>query len=124
MDENWTLKIDPDSRDIILDDAGVLETVSGDETTAQAVRLTLEVYKGEFPFDPTHGTEYKRIMGRKRRDLEDDEVPEVIRDAVFQEPQVAEVSSVEYELEGRALGISVTGRLQSGRTITTEVSTE
>ena len=124
MDENWTLKIDPDSRDIILDDAGVLETVSGDETTAQAVRLTLEVYKGEFPFDPTHGTEYKRRMGRKRRDLEDDEVPEVIRDAVFQEPQVAEVSSVEYELEGRALGISVTGRLQSGRTITTEVSTE
>lgn len=124
MDENWTLKIDPESRDIILDDARVLETVSGDETTAQAVRLTLEVYKGEFPFDPTHGTEYKRIMGRKRRDLEDDEVPEVIRDAVFQEPQVAEVSSVEYELEGRALGISVTGRLQSGRTITTEVSTE
>lgn len=124
MDENWTLKIDPDSRDIILDDAGVLETVSGDETTAQAVRLTLEVYKGEFPFDPAHGTEYKRIMGRKRRDLEEDEVPEVIRAAVFQEPQVAEVSSVEYELEGRGLEISVTGRLQSGRTITTEVSAE
>lgn len=124
MDENWTLKIDPDSRDIILDDAGVLETVSGDETTAQAVRLTLEVYKGEFPFDPTHGTEHKRIMGRKRRDLEEDEVPEVIRAAVFQEPQVAEVSSVEYELEGRGLEISVTGRLQSGRTITTEVSAE
>lgn len=124
MDENWTLKIDPESRDIILDDAGVLETVSGDETTAQAVRLTLEVYKGEFLFDPTHGTEYKRIMGRKRRDLEEDEVPEVIRAAVFQEPQVAEVSSVEYELEGRGLEISVTGRLQSGRTITTEVSAE
>ena len=63
-------------------------------------------------------------MGRKRRDLEEDEVPEVIRAAVFQEPQVAEVSSVEYELEGRGLEISVTGRLQSGRTITTEVSAE
>ena len=49
MQDNWTLKIDPESRDLILDDAGALETISGDETTAQAVRLTLEVYRGEFP---------------------------------------------------------------------------
>ena len=54
MQDNWTLKIDPESRDLILDDAGALETISGDETTAQAVRLTLEVYRGEVPFDPTH----------------------------------------------------------------------
>lgn len=123
MQDNWTLKIDPESRDLILDDAGALETISGDETTAQAVRLTLEVYRGEFPFDPTHGTEYERIMGKKRSELEDDEIPEVIRDAVFQEPQVAEVSAVDYELVGRGLEVSVTGRLQSGDTITTEVST-
>ena len=45
MQDNWTLKIDPESRDLILDDAGALETISGDETTAQAVRLTLEVYR-------------------------------------------------------------------------------
>ena len=70
MQDNWTLKIDPESRDLILDDAGALETISGDETTAQAVRLTLEVYRGEFPFDPTHGTEYERIMGKKRSELE------------------------------------------------------
>ena len=103
--------------------AYVGSTISGDETTAQAVRLTLEVYRGEFPFDPTHGTEYERIMGKKRSELEDDEIPEVIRDAVFQEPQVAEVSAVDYELVGRGLEVSVTGRLQSGNTITTEVST-
>ena len=103
--------------------AGALETISVDENTAQAVRLTLEVYRGEFPFDPTHGTEYERIMGKKRSELEDDEIPEVIRDAVFQEPQVAEVSAVDYELVGRGLEVSVTGRLQSGNTITTEVST-
>ena len=41
MQDNWTLKIDPESRDLILDDAGAPETISGDETTAQAVRLTL-----------------------------------------------------------------------------------
>ncbi len=49
MQDNWTLKIDPESRDLILDDAGALETISGDETTAQAVRLTLEVYRGSSP---------------------------------------------------------------------------
>ena len=42
-------------------------------------------------------------MGKKRSELEDDEIPEVIRDAVFQEPQVAEVSAVDYELVGRGL---------------------
>lgn len=52
MQDNWTLKIDPESRDLILDDAGALETISGDETTAQAVRLTLEVYRGSSPLTP------------------------------------------------------------------------
>lgn len=122
MQDNWTLKIDPESRDLILDGAGVLETISGDDTTAQAVRLTLEVYRGEFAFDPTHGTAYERIMGKKRHELEDDEIPEVIRDAVFQEPQVIEVNAVDYELMGRGLEIAVTGRLQSGSTIKTEVN--
>lgn len=123
MQDNWTLKIDPESRDLILDDAGMLETISGDDTTAQAVRLTLEVYRGEFTFDPTHGPAYERIMGKKRHELEDDEIPEVIRDAVFQEPQVVEINAIDYELVGRGLEIAVTGRLQSGNTIKTEVNT-
>ena len=123
MQDNWTLKIDPESRDLILDDAGMLETISGDDTTAQAVRLTLEVYRVEFTFDPTHGTAYERIMGKKRHELEDDEIPEVIRDAVFQEPQVVEINAIDYELVGRGLEIAVTGRLQSGNTIKTEVNT-
>ena len=123
MQDNWTLKIDPESRDLILDDAGMLETISGDDTTAQAVRLTLEVYRGDFTFDPTHGTAYERIMGKKRHELEDDEIPEVIRDAVFQEPQVVEINAIDYELVGRGLEIAVTGRLQSGNTIKTEVNT-
>lgn len=122
MDTNYTLKIDPESRDLLLDDQGMMETLTGDETSAQAVRLTLEAWKGEFPFDPTHGTEYERIMGRKARDLSDDEIPEVIRDAVLQEPNVSEVDTVEYTIENRSLDVSVTGSLTSGSTIQTEVS--
>ena len=124
MENNYTLKIDPNTRDIAFDDEGILEVVSSDATTAQAVRLTLDVWKGEFPFDPSHGTDYERIMGKKRRELEEDEVSEVIREAIFQEPDVAEVDSVDFATEGRGLNISFTGRLSSGNIITTEVSAQ
>ena len=53
----FTLRIDPTTRDITFDDAGIMQTVAGDEATAQNVRLTLDVWRGEFPFDPTHGTD-------------------------------------------------------------------
>lgn len=121
--ENYTMKIDPNTRDLVVDEAGMLELVDGDATSAQAVRLTLEAWKGEFPFDPTHGTEYDRIAGKKARELSEDEVPEVIRDAVLQEMTVSEVDTVEYDLSGRSLNVSVTGTLTTGGVIKTEVST-
>lgn len=121
--ENYTMKIDPNTRDLVVDESGMLELVDGDATSAQAVRLTLEAWKGEFPFDPTHGTEYDRIAGKKARELSEDEVPEVIRDAVLQETTVSEVDTVEYDLSGRSLNVSVTGTLTTGGVIKTEVST-
>ena len=121
--ENYTMKIDPNTRDLVVDEAGMLELVDGDATSAQAVRITLEAWKGEFPFDPTHGTEYDRIAGKKARELSEDEVPEVIRDAVLQETTVSEVDTVEYDLSGRSLNVSVTGTLTTGGVIKTEVST-
>lgn len=121
--DQFTLRIDPTTRDITIDDAGDFQIVAGDEATAQNVRLTLDVWRGEFPFDPTHGTDYERIMGKKPGELEDDEVPEVVRDAILQEPGVAEVENVEYKFaEGRELEIRAAGRLDNGHTITTEVT--
>lgn len=120
--DDFTLRIDPTTRDISFDGNGIMQIVAGDEATAQNVRLTLDVWRGEFPFDPTHGTDYERIMGKKPGELEDDEVPEIIRDAILQEPAVAEVESVEYIIKGRGLEVTATGRLSNGHTITTEVS--
>lgn len=122
-DEKYTLKIDPVSRDLVLDDDGVMEIVTGDSVSAQAVRLTLQAWQGEFPFVPSHGTAYERIMGKKPHELTEDEIPEVIRDAVFQEPEVEEVEEVAYTLEGRELAVSVSGRLSDGETINAEVKT-
>ena len=123
IDEKYTLKIDPVSRDLVLDDDGVMEIVTGDAVSAQAVRLTLQAWRGEFPFVPSHGTAYERIMGKKPHELTEDEIPEVIRDAVFQEPEVEEVEEVAYTLEGRELAVSVSGRLSDGETINAEVKT-
>ena len=51
---------------------------------------------------PSHGTAYERIMGKKPYELTEDEIPEVIRDAVFQEPEVEEVQEVSYTMERRS----------------------
>ena len=64
MNDDFTLRIDPQTRDIVFDEDGMLETISGDEATAQAVRQTLLVYKGEFPLVPSHGTDYEKSWGK------------------------------------------------------------
>ena len=41
-DEKYTLKIDPVTRDLVLDEDGIMEVVTGDDVPAQNVRLTLQ----------------------------------------------------------------------------------
>ena len=91
---NMTLKIDPDSMDLVMDDGGDFALIYGDETTAQAVRLTLQAWEGDFPLDESHGTEWGQILGRKPSDLGDDEAAEVIRKAIFQEDDVQQAQQL------------------------------
>lgn len=114
------MKIDEESRDLVFDSEGILETIQGDDTTVQAVRLTLEVYKEEFPLDVTHGTDYDRIMGQPISRLPKDEVQEVLREAVFQEPQVSQIDQLELSETERTLKVAFVGMLQSGKVIKTE----
>ena len=122
MEDNYTLRIDPESRDITFDTDGMMETVAGDDTTAQAVRLTLQTWLGEFALVPSHGTNYEAIMGKKPKDLTEDEIPEVVRAAIFQEPEVEEVEEVTYTQAGRSLDILFVGRLSNGNIISSEVT--
>lgn len=120
---NMTLKIDPDSMDLVMDDGGNFALIYGDETTAQAVRLTLQAWEGDFPLDESHGTEWGQILGRKPSDLGDDEAAEVIRKAIFQEDDVQQVDTLSIEQSGaRGLDVTFSGTLFSSRTISTEVS--
>lgn len=122
MEDNYTLRIDPESRDITFDTDGMMETVAWDDTTAQAVRLTLQTWLGEFALVPSHGTNYEAIMGKKPKDLTEDEIPEVVRAAIFQEPEVEEVEEVTYTQAGRSLDIFFVGRLSNGNIISSEVT--
>lgn len=122
-DDNMTLRIDPESRDLVLDEDGIMERVYGDDTTSQSVRLTLQTWKGEFFLDTTHGTEYDRILGKKPHELPQDEVGEVLRESIFQEGDVAQVDDVEAEIGGKAVGAAFNAKLSSGKIISMEVTT-
>ena len=123
MDDNMTLLIDKESRDLVIDDDGLMECVYGDETTAQSVRLTLQAWKDEFFLDTTHGTEYDRILGKKPYELEDDEAGEVLREAIFQEPEVSQVDSLKSEAGNKAVKAEFEATLLSGGKISMEVTT-
>ena len=117
---NMTLCIDPETLDLSLDPDGGFMLIDGEDTTVQCVRNTLSVYKGEWFLDGNHGTDYERIMGKPP---DERLTREVIREAVFQEPDIAYVDelAVETDAASRRLAVSFTGRLKSGNPITMEV---
>ena len=122
MERNMTLLIDAETRDIVFDENGELAMIFGGETTAQCARLTLQAYKKESPFDLTHGTDYARIMGAKPNEISDDEIQEIIREAVYQENDISQANNIEVtHNDNRGLNIVFDGALANGNIINMEV---
>lgn len=122
--ENKTLNIDPETRDLTFDAEGLMEEIFGDDTTSQGIRLTLQTWKGEFFLDTTHGTEYERILGKRPHELPKDEVGEVMREAIFQEYDIAQIDSMTSEIPNdRRVTTEFTATLYSGQKISMEVTT-
>lgn len=117
MDENMTLLIDPETRDLVLDEDGHFKKIYGQDTIVQNVRHALVTWKEEFFADLGHGTDYKRIMGVNQNELEDGEVDEVIREAVFQEPSISRVDDITVSLEGRSITAEISATMTDGNTI-------
>ena len=112
--------IDPDTKDLSFDDAGVLKTLEDGEAIAQNVRLTLEAFQGDFPLVPSHGTDYEEILGLP---MDEDTVDEVIREAVFQEDRIAALDDLTVnQTDARGIDIRFSGRLNAGTKISTEVT--
>ena len=122
MDENMTLLIDPETRDFVLDENGFFKKIFDKDTVVQNVRHALLTWKAEFFADLRHGTDYERIMGKNQNELEDGEVDEVIREAVFQEPDISWIESINITFENRKITAEISAVTVDDTQISLEVT--
>lgn len=119
--ENMTLLIDPESRDLVFDENGFFQKIYSHDTTVQNVRHALITWKKEFFADPEHGTDYERVMGTNLNEIDIEEVKEVIREAIFQETDVARVDELNVSYDGRNVSAEFSATLVDGEQISLEV---
>ncbi|MEG1562541.1 MAG: DUF2634 domain-containing protein [Bacteroides sp.] len=120
--ENMTLLIDPETRDLVLDQSGSFKKIFGVDTISQNVRHTLLTWKAEFFADETHGTDYERVMGVNQNEIDNDEIKEIIREAVFQEPEVSRIDTISVLYDKRAITVELSAVLIDGEAIVLEVT--
>lgn len=117
MNEAW--KINPDTKDLCFNDAGILKTIDEDEAAAQGVRMALTAFQGDFDLVPEHGTDYEQILGLP---VDDETTDEVIREAIFQEDRVAMINELTVNTAKRNIEISFSGTLNDGKKVSMEVN--
>lgn len=122
MDENMTLLIDPETRDLVFDDSGNFVKIYDADTTVQNVRHALLTWKAEFFADLVHGTDYERIMGKNQNEIDLNEVEDIIREAIFQENDVARIDSITVSYNRRSVTVVFTATCVNGETIISEVT--
>lgn len=120
--ENMTLLIDPETNDLVLDEDGAFIKIYDRDTTVQNVRHALATWKEEFFADKTHGTDYESILGLNQNDIDDDDVKEIIREAVFQEPDVSRVDEILVTYDRRTITVALSATLTDGDSIALEVT--
>ena len=117
MTQNVTLKID-ETGDLVIGDDGIMETLSGIDTTAQNIRMNPKTGVGDFPLVPSHGTDYEKIF---KEDTELQDAEEEFRESIYQESAVAMVEDLAVEKEGRAMHVSFRAVTASGEKMESEV---
>lgn len=120
MANMMTLALDPATYDLFFDEEGMIACVYDGEVIAQNIRNNLLTWKGEFPLNTDHGTEWERVVGRPLSEAYD-EADDVLRVSIFQEPYVQTIDSLTPLLEGRHLGAEFTGTLYDSSTVRLEV---
>lgn len=122
MGENMTLRIDPETRDLVFDEEGSFQKIYAEDTVAQNVRHALVTWKQEFFADPEHGTDYERIMGTNQNEIENEEIKEILREAIFQEPDVSRIDEMTVSYDGRSVSAMFSATLVNDEQISLEVT--
>ncbi len=121
MGENMTLLIDPETRDLVFDENGSFQKIYETDTTVQNVRHVLATWKNEFFADSEHGTDYERVMGKNQNEIEIEEIKEILREAIFQEPKVSRIDELNVSYDGRSVSAELSATLVGGEQISLEV---
>lgn len=111
------VKLDPLTHDLRLDAAGRLETIDGDEATAQEIRTRLLFFRSESFTDQTEGISWYQEILIKGGDL--GRVRAIIRAAIASVPAIVDVPIVDVDLNRttRAATITWEARTNTGRRI-------
>ena len=122
MDEDMTLLIDPETRDLVFDEGGNFVKIYGADTTVQNVRHALLTRNAEFFADLVHGTDYESIMGTNQNEIDINEIQDIVREAIFQEDEVSRIDTLNVSYDGRSVTAEFSATLVSGETIELEVT--
>lgn len=114
------LALDEETRDLVFDDAGMMELREDGEAIAQNIRNNLLTWKGEFPLNTDHGTDWGRVVAQPLSTALD-EADDVLRASIFQEPYVRQIDELTPRLDGRNLGAEFAGSLYDGSIVRMEV---
>jgi hypothetical protein len=111
------VKLDPLTHDLALDAAGRLETIDGDEATAQEIRTRLLFFRSESFTDQTEGIPWYQEILVKGGDV--GRVRAIIRAAIASVPAVVDVPLVEVEIDRTTRTGTITweARTNTGRRI-------
>lgn len=115
------LYIDADTRDLVIADGDIL-TVDGAADIAQAVRVTLQAWIGDWELDTRHGTDYPRILSDTG--VSDTEFREIISAAIYQEPAVKRIDALDIARSGRVVSVHFVAQLVDGSMISGEVNSD
>ena len=122
MGENMTLLIDPETRDLVFDAEGSFQKIYDEDTVVQNIRHALVTWKQEFFADPEHGTDFERIMGTNQNEIEVEEIKEILREAIFQEPNVSRIDTMTVTYDGRSISAEFSATLVNDEQISLEVT--
>ena len=122
MGENMTLLIDPETRDLVFDAEGSFQKIYDEDTVVQNIRHALVTWKQEFFADPEHGTDYERIMGTNQNEIEVEEIKEILREAIFQEPNVSRIDTMTVTYDGRSISAEFSATLVNDEQISLAVT--
>ncbi len=122
MDENMTLLIDPETRDLVFDEGGNFVKIYGADTTVQNVRHALLTWKAEFFADFIHGTDCEPIVGMNQNEIDINEIQDIVREAIFQEDEISRIDTLNVSYDGRNVAAEFSATLVSGEAIALEVT--